>query len=118
MHEMSYVIRFVNLAIQTAEENRAKSVKKLTVQVGEMTDIEPSYLQKYYPAAVKDTILEGSSLETEQIKAKIHCNECGREYHPTRDLQYLCPVCGSGNGRILAGRSVVLKNVEIETEDK
>ena len=115
MHEMSYVVRFVNLAIQTAEANQAKSVKKITVQVGEMTDVEPYYLKAYYPEAVKNTILEGSELEIETVQAKVYCNECKKEYHPSKENHYLCPECGSGNGRILEGRAVVLKNVEIET---
>ena len=114
MHEMSYVVRFVNLAIRTAEENKADKVHSITVQVGEMTDIEPYYLEHYYPAAVKGTILEGSDLHIESVPARILCNGCGRAYHPSRDHAYLCPFCGSGNGRILEGRSVVLKNVEIE----
>ena len=33
MHEMSYVIRFVNLALQKAGENRASGVRSLTVAV-------------------------------------------------------------------------------------
>ena len=47
MHEMSYVVRFVNLALQKAQENRAVRVRSLTVSVGEMTDIVPEYLHKY-----------------------------------------------------------------------
>lgn len=115
MHEMSYVVRFVNLAIETAKKNDARAVHSITVQVGEMTDIEPYYLRHYYPTAVKDTILEGSVLHVERVPAKILCNECGREYHPSRDNYYLCPDCSSGNGRVLEGRSIELKNIEIET---
>lgn len=115
MHEMSYVVRFVNQAIRAAEENKAISVLSITVQVGEMTDIEARYLKHYYPAAIKGTILEGSTLHVEPVPARILCNDCGKEYHPSRENYYLCPFCESGNGRILEGRSVILKNVEIET---
>ena len=115
MHEMSYVVRFVNLAIETAEKNDAKAVHSITVQVGEMTDIEPYYLKHYYPNAVKGTILEGSVLHVVMVPVRILCKECGKEYQPSRENYYLCPSCSSGNGRILAGRSVELKNMEIET---
>jgi len=115
MHEMSYVVRFVNLAIETAEKNDAKAVHSITVQVGEMTDIEPYYLKHYYPNAVKGTILEGSVLHVETVPAKILCNKCGEEYHPSRDNYYMCPFCSSADGRILEGRSVELINIEIET---
>ena len=115
MHELSYVVRFAERAIAIAKENNAVSVQKLVVQVGEMTDVIPEYLQKYYPEAAKGTILEGSLLETEPLPAKIHCNSCGTDFHPEREQNYLCPACGSGNGKILEGRHVVLKEVVMET---
>lgn len=41
MHEMSYVVRFVSLALDRAKESGASEVRSLTVSVGEMTDIVP-----------------------------------------------------------------------------
>ena len=82
MHEMSYVVRIVSLALRKAQENGAAEVKSLTVLVGEMTDIVPEYLHKYYPDAVKGTIMEGSVLKTETDPVKIRCGGCGRIYHP------------------------------------
>ena len=114
MHELSYVVRFVNSAIRLAEEHQALSVQKLTVQVGEMTDVLPEYLHKYYPDATKGTILEDSILETEPLPARVLCGSCRTEYHPEKETNYLCPQCGSGSGKILAGRHVLLKNVEME----
>ena len=36
MHEMSYIIRLVNLAAKTAEEQNAKRVEKIVVKAGKM----------------------------------------------------------------------------------
>ena len=113
MHEMSYVIRFVNLALQKALENGACGVRSLTVSVGEMTDIVPEYLHKYYPEAVKGTIMEGSQLKVETVPVKIRCIGCGEIYHPDRSNSYACPACGSREGRICAGRGMELKELEI-----
>ena len=115
MHELSYVARFADRAIAIAEEQHAVSVRKLVVQIGEMTDVLPEYLQKYYPEVTDGTILEGSVLETEPLPAKVRCSSCGTEYHPEKETGYLCPVCGSGAGKVLEGRHVVLKEVILDT---
>ena len=52
MHEMSTVIRLVNMASSVAVENNATSVKKIKVAIGEMTGVLPEYVRKYYPEAV------------------------------------------------------------------
>ncbi len=113
MHEMSYVVRFVNQAIEEANKERASRVARLFVSVGEMTDVLPEYLHKYYPSAVKGTILEGSSLEVETVPVRVVCAGCGKEYHPDREHKYLCPFCSDGNGKVIAGRDVMLEKIEI-----
>lgn len=117
MHEMSYVVRFVNCAIETAEEKKANRVRRILVSVGEMTDVIPEYLHRYYPSAVKGTILEGSVLETRQEPVRVLCASCEKEYHPDRDNDYACPFCGGKEGKITAGRGVVLEQVELEHEE-
>ena len=113
MHEMSYVVRFVNLAIETASEQKADKVRSITVSVGEMTDVLPEYLQKYYPETIRNTILEGSELKVNMVPALVECAGCKNNYTPTRENKYLCPHCGDGNGRVIAGRDVVLESVEV-----
>ena len=114
MHEMSYIIRLVNLAAETAERQKAASVEKIVVSVGKMTGIEPYYMHKYYKTAIKDTVLQDSVLELEEVDVKAHCEDCGADYTPSATCDYLCPNCGSGKCRIIDGRSVILKQVVIK----
>lgn len=113
MHEMSYVVRFVNRALETAQEKQASGIRKIVVSVGEMTDVLPEYLHRYYASAVQGTLLEGSVLETKTEPVRVLCDGCGEEYHPERDNGYACPVCKSSAGRVVAGRGVVLEQVEL-----
>ena len=41
MHEMSYISRMVSLAIEVAEENEAKKVKSIVVQIGKTSGVMP-----------------------------------------------------------------------------
>ncbi len=117
MHEMSYVLRFVNLALKRAGENGAVRVHSLTVNVGEITDIVPEYLYRYYPEAVKGTIMEESELRVRVVPVRIRCAGCGKDYHPDRSHSYACPDCGQCEGEILAGKGMSISEITMETGD-
>ncbi|MCR4901435.1 MAG: hydrogenase maturation nickel metallochaperone HypA [Butyrivibrio sp.] len=111
MHELSYMIKMVNLAEDTAIENDIEHIDKIVVEVGAMTGVLPYYLHKYYPEATKGTRLEGSELEVIEIPVKAICNNCQTEYEPTKENDYRCPHCTSTSSHIVAGRDVTLKNI-------
>lgn len=114
MHEMSYIMRMTGMAIDVANENHARKIKKIVIEIGKTSGVMPYYMYKYYPEAVKGTILEGAELVCEEVPVKALCEECNKEYLPVRDNGYLCPQCGGKKAHIIEGKGVVLKNVEIE----
>lgn len=111
MHELSYIVRMVNLAEKTAIDNDIDHVDKIVVEVGAMTGVLPYYLHKYYPEATAGTRLEGSELEVIEVPVKAVCNNCHGEYSPDKENDYRCPKCGSTDSHIVAGRDVTLKNI-------
>ncbi len=113
MHEMSYILKMINMAVEVARENDARSVKSIEVLIGETSGVMPYYMHKYYPDAAKGTILEEAELICTEVKVKALCDECGSEYYPSRDNRYLCPCCGGRKAHIIEGKGVMLKNVVI-----
>ncbi|WP_024866270.1 hydrogenase maturation nickel metallochaperone HypA/HybF [Butyrivibrio sp. FCS014] len=91
MHEMSYISRMVSLAIEVAQDNNAKKVKEIEVLIGKTSGVMPYYMHKYYPDAVKGTILEGAELICREVPVKALCEECGCEYFPNKDNRYFVP---------------------------
>ena len=118
MHEMSYIVKLVNTALDSLKDMDGGKVKELFVQVGAMTGLEPYYLKKYYPEAVRGTLLEGSGLQVELIPVEACCQDCGLVYQPTRDYGYGCPSCGSGQGRVVHGREFVLDHIVLEMDGR
>lgn len=114
MHEMSYISRMVNLAQEVAIENGASSVKTIVVEIGKTSGVMPYYMYKYFPEAAKGTLLENAELVCEEIPVKALCEECGNEYLPNRDNNYLCPNCGGKRAHIIEGKGVILKNVVVK----
>ena len=84
MHEMSYITKMVVLAIDVAKDNDARAVKKIEIDIGKASGVMPFYMYKYYPEAVKNTILEGSELVCREVPVKALCEECNKEYLPLR----------------------------------
>jgi hydrogenase nickel incorporation protein HypA/HybF len=114
MHEMSYITRMVNMAIEVAIANHAGRVRQIEVAIGKTSGVMPYYMHKYYPEASKGTILEGAELICKEVDVKALCEECGQEYTPHRDNHYLCPFCGGRKAHIIEGKGVTLTNVVIE----
>ena len=114
MHEMSYISRMVGMALETAQSNHARKVRQIEVRIGKTSGVMPYYMYKYYPDAVKGTILEGAELICIEVDVKALCEECGNEYNPRKENHYLCPVCGGRKAHIVEGRGVELSNVVIE----
>ena len=113
---MSYIAKMVNMAEEVARENNAKTIKKIVVEIGKTSGVMPYYMYKYFPDASKGTMLEGAELECLEVPVKALCEECGKEYLPSREYRYLCPNCGGRKAHIIEGKGVMLKDVVIADE--
>ena len=114
MHEMTYIVPICNMAIDQAHKNKAKSIKALHIEIGEMTAVVPSIFQSYFKEASKNTILEDAKLTLEMIPITANCLKCGRIFKPDKINDYCCPSCGNNQSKIIEGREVILKSIEIE----
>ncbi len=110
---MGIVLSFVKTAEEFAVRNNAVRVLKVVLQLGEISGIEPRYLYEFYPAVAQGTILEGSVLEIETIKANVFCTNCGTTYNPTK-TDYKCPYCKSEECDVIDGRGLFIKEIGIK----
>lgn len=112
MHEMSIVMRFVDIATEYAVDNHAQKVERVVLQIGELTGAVPHYLEMFYPAVVEGTILEGSELVVETIEASVFCTDCGTTYNPSK-TELKCPSCQSENCDVIDGQQMFVKEIAI-----
>ena len=111
MHEMSYMINFINMAEKAADG--AEAITSVTVKIGALTGVLPEYLKKYFPQAAKNTRCEGADFNVIAIPAEVTCDGCGKNYQPGKDNNYCCPSCGSKDGKIIHGRELDLSSVTV-----
>lgn len=115
MHEMSVAMEIVSIVERAARDNRAKKIVRVTLEVGQISGVEPEALRFAYDAIVKDKALELGEPELEiiPIGARARCLECAAEFEPEYRI-FLCPKCDEFNVELIAGKELTIKNIEIE----
>lgn len=114
MHELGVVFHIANRVVKIAEENDAKSVQSVTVEIGEVSTVIPEYLHDVWKWNCKKTpLLEECELICERIHAITHCEDCNQDYD-TVPQGKICPHCGSEKTYLLTGNEFNIKEIIVE----
>lgn len=113
MHELGIVMHFIDMVEKAAEENKAKEVVRVTLEVGEVSTIVPSYFKDCYEWAIKRTkYMQNCELDLVVIQGISYCQDCKKTYATTESGK-TCPNCGSGNTYLVTGKDVTVKDIQV-----
>lgn len=116
MHELSIAMSIVDGAAETARDYPNQRVEIVHLIVGKLSGVEKEALLFSYELACADTPLEGSRLEIREIKAAIHCDECGVD-EDIRSIQDMrCSVCSTPSSNVVRGRELMIESIELSDE--
>ena len=91
MHELGVVFHIADTLARIAEENQVTRIRRVTLELGEVSTVVPEYLIDVWNWNCKRTpLLTGCELVIERIPAVTHCGACGRDY-PTVPQGKICP---------------------------
>lgn len=111
---MTGVIDAVN---ETATKAGATRVLKITLAIGDMTEVIEDSLRFAHEILSEGTLSEGSELVINTVTPKSLCLDCGNEFsHDRFHLQ--CPKCESYATQLIAGRDLRIENIEVDLPDK
>ncbi|MBP8639280.1 MAG: hydrogenase maturation nickel metallochaperone HypA [Oscillospiraceae bacterium] len=114
MHELGIMTDVLDTALRVCEENGGKRVTKITLKVGLMSGIIPSYVQSFFDVISKDTKAFGAKLEIEPDSAVFICRKCGETtVYDALGPDYICKGCGSQALRLTSGYGFQIINVGI-----
>ncbi len=123
MHEYSITSMLVENIIETAEENGAKQVMSVEVEIGEFTFLNLDQVKFCYSTLIGDTILEGSEIILETKKGVVKCDSCGytgpilaiddSELYGLGLLSFSCPEC-SKITRVIEGREFIIRRIQMK----
>lgn len=112
MHELGIVFHVIESVENIGKENQLTQVGSVTLEVGEVSGVIPSYLKDCWKWAVeRSDLMKGAVLHFESIPAVTFCEDCEKEY-PTIKHGKICPHCGSENTYLLRGNEFVIKEIE------
>lgn len=115
MHEMAIALALVEQLQRVAAEQRAVRIVRVELECGVMQQVVPEALRLAFAACSADTCAAGAELVVREEPLAAVCRACGQRYRPALD-DYTCPGCRSAEAELVAGRDILLRAVECETQ--
>ena len=114
MHELGIVFHIIKQVDEVAEQNQVKEVKKVTLEIGEVSGVVPKYLNDCWKWAVENRskFMKNCLLEIITLKAKSYCEDCGEMFDTVANGK-ICPHCQKQNTYLVTGNGVSIKDIEV-----
>ncbi|MGL5978247.1 MAG: hydrogenase maturation nickel metallochaperone HypA [Erysipelotrichaceae bacterium] len=110
MHELGIVYEVIRIVDRFAAEQQLTSVEKIVLEIGELSQAIPRFLEECYPAAVDDTAYANTALEIITLPAIALCDTCKTTYNVITQRK-TCPACGSQSYQLQSGQEFNIKEI-------
>ena len=112
MHELGVVYHIIKSVKAVAEEHQVSEFASVTIELGEVSTVIPSYLTDCWKWAIKkEELLKESKLLIETIPAVTYCEDCKNTYETIAHGK-ICPHCESSNTYLIQGNEFNIKEIE------
>ncbi|HHF7349571.1 TPA: hydrogenase maturation nickel metallochaperone HypA [Legionella feeleii] len=113
MHELTLSRAILEIVKERAAEIHCQSVKKIYLEVGELSGIDQESLRFSFSVVARGGIAENASLEIIDIKGQAICDFC-QETVMLKNYYDGCKICGQYSLRIIQGEELRVKSMEVE----
>lgn len=110
MHELGLIYQVVKTVDEVKSEQGLTQIDAITLEVGEMTDVVPQYLEEAWEVARFSTDYPNAKMVIEKVAAKARCKSCGMTDF-VRNIGFECPVCNSTDFEIICGKDFNIKSI-------
>jgi len=115
MHELQVTQRILDIVLRHAEANGVNRVISIKLEIGELSDLENEWVQKYFDHLSKDTLAEKAKLEIERTPVVMKCDDCGHSFDvdikENKEIQ--CPECAAEKCAFVSGREYYIKDMKV-----
>jgi hydrogenase nickel incorporation protein HypA/HybF len=112
MHEVGIIQSMLDLAIQTAQQNKASRIHQIRLRVGVMSGVVADALDFAFEVVRQGTMAAEARLDVETVPMTCWCAKCQREFQPG-DFPCECPQCHELSAELRHGRELELASLEI-----
>lgn len=110
MHELGIVYEVIKIVDKFSVENNITKVQKIVLEIGELSQSIPRFIEECYPAAVNDTPYEETELEIVVLLANGRCKACNEVYSIIKNKK-ICPKCNGEKYEIISGEEFNIKEI-------
>lgn len=114
MHELQVTGRILDVVLDHAAKHEVKQVVTIYLRIGELSDLEGEWIQRYFDYLSRGTLAETAKLVIEKTPIVLECDGCACSFavqkHDLGDA--ICPECGETRCRLVAGREYTVSNME------
>ncbi len=114
MHELTVTHEILAIVLRYARQNRVSQVHRITLEIGQLSDLEQPWIQRYFDAISRGSLAEGAIIEVETPLCRFRCNVCSHEFcmSLSADEPVLCSGCGSKDVQMISGAEYKVKSME------
>jgi hydrogenase nickel incorporation protein HypA/HybF len=113
MHEAGIAQNLIEAVQQRLASEPGARVAAIHVRVGELAGISTDALDFAFECLSASTPLAGARLVFDPVPLVVSCDACGQT-SAVEDLVFRCGVCGSERTRIVSGRELEVRTLELE----
>lgn len=117
MHEFGIAHSLLEIIEQEALHYGGAKVTNIRLRIGKLSGVMPDALRFAFEALSTGGIAEGAFLLIEEVPLRIQCNQCGKA-STVDDPFMMCPHCKGTDVKLIAGRELEIKEMEIDNGDK
>ena len=112
MHEMSLAESVLRIIEDAAREQHFKAVKRVTLEIGRLSCVEPEALRFALASVMQGTLAATAELEMIAIPGQGRCEACAAEF-PIESRYDACPECGGFRIRVTGGDAMRVRELEV-----
>jgi hydrogenase nickel incorporation protein HypA/HybF len=110
MHELGIVYEVIKIVDGFVKEHQLEKVERIVLEIGQLSQAIPRFIEECYPAAVDGTPYEHTELEIIVLPAEGQCKHCGEIYNII-ETRKICPNCSELDFTLLSGQEFNIKEV-------
>jgi hydrogenase nickel incorporation protein HypA/HybF len=113
MHEMSLMEDVLKILKDNAASQGFHKVTRIWLEIGKLSCVEPEALRFCFDIVMQQTLAQAATLEITEIDGQASCPVCKQNVN-VLSLHDPCPDCGVFGLRVISGREMRVKQLEVE----
>jgi hydrogenase nickel incorporation protein HypA/HybF len=116
MHELPVTEGILRVVLAHAEPQHVRRVLTIRLRIGELSDLEEPWIQRYFDHVSRGTIAEGARIEIEKAPARVRCGGCGETFtvNLRKGGSIRCPACSGDEVSLVSGDEYHVKSIEVQ----